>query len=334
MTRGIPNGIFAMPKVKSEVEIIKFIPRYDERIWGGRALKEKFDRILPIGVRIGESRELYDMRDGSSAVDGGEFEGMTLRDLLRHNSAEIMGCDWDASKPFPVIVKILDCQQILSLQVHPDKLSAERFGGKEKNEAWYFINCALKAHYYAGLKTKTPKSEIISKLSNADFDNIVASHDSHAGDFCFIRAGIVHALGAGNMVLEIQENSPSTYRIFDWDRVDLKGNKRELHLKEALESINATLSDQPAPLRENGEPSRTLLEHPSFKITRVRLEKGGTVSFCSGQKPRILSLIRGCISSGSTRLKALQTVLIPYAANATFTAQTPATFLLTEDFCK
>ncbi|MFR6034349.1 MAG: type I phosphomannose isomerase catalytic subunit [Bacilli bacterium] len=104
---------------------------------GRESPQEKFDRILPIGVRIGESRELYDMRDGSSAVDGGEFEGMTLRDLLRHNSAEIMGCDWDASKPFPVI-KILDCQQILSLQVHPDKLSAERFGGKEKRGVVFY----------------------------------------------------------------------------------------------------------------------------------------------------------------------------------------------------
>lgn len=324
---------FAVPTIIRKVEIIKFIPRYDERIWGGRALKEKFDRILPIGMRIGESRELYDMRDGSSVVDGGEFEGMTLRDLLRHNPKEIMGRDWDASRPFPLIVKILDCHQILSLQVHPDRQSAKRFGGREKNEAWYFISCGLKAHYYAGLKIDVPKCGLISRLANADFDVAVASHDSHAGDFCFIPSGIVHALGAGNLVLEIQENSPSTYRIFDWDRVDLKGNKRELHLEEALESINANLSDQPIPMRENDEPSRTLLDHPSFKITRIRLAKGESVSFCSGQKPRILSLIRGCISSGNERLKALQTVLIPYAANATFTAQAPAVLLLTEDFC-
>ncbi len=315
------------------MDIIKFIPKYDERIWGGRALRESFDRILPIGMRIGESREIYDMRDGSSLVESGEFEGMNLKELLRYNARDIIGKDWDTSLPFPVIVKILDCQQILSLQVHPDKSSAERFGGKEKNEAWYFINCALKAHYYAGLKKEIPKGELLSRIANADFDSVVASHDSHAGDFCFIRSGIVHALGAGNLVLEIQENSPSTYRIFDWDRVDLKGNKRELHLKEALESINANLPDQPRPVRENDEPSRTLLEHSSFKITRVRLSQGESVSFKAMEKPRILSLIRGCATCGKYRLKALCTVLIPYSANATFTAQTPVTFLLTEDFC-
>lgn len=220
-------------------EPIFFTPIAMERVWGGRRL-ERFDKDLPPGVPIGEMWELVDREDAQSVVAAGEFAGKTLNDLWRHDRERVFGEAHrsHASGRFPVLVKLLDASDKLSVQVHPPAHMAGQLGGEPKTEVWYFLDCTADATIYAGLKNDVTPEAFQRLLGTGEVASALHEIPVHTGESIFIPSGRIHAIGGGNLIIEIQQNSDTTYRVFDWNRTGLDGKPRALHIAESMASIN------------------------------------------------------------------------------------------------
>ncbi|MFQ3670333.1 MAG: type I phosphomannose isomerase catalytic subunit [Verrucomicrobiia bacterium] len=212
-------------------------PVYQERIWGGRDLETRLGRSLPGDGPFGESWELCDRPEAQTVF---RETGLSLHEAwIGPDKAAIFGTAAPATERFPILVKILDAADKLSLQVHPPAALAPAFNGEPKTECWFFLHTAPGAEIYVGLKRGvTPESfrRAIEAKTVADcFHRVKTAR----GDFMFLPSGRVHAIGAGNLILETQQNSDTTFRVYDWDRVDPKtGRARDLHLEESLRCIN------------------------------------------------------------------------------------------------
>lgn len=315
------------------MDLLKFKPIYEERIWGGRSFKTLFGRAIPKGLRIGESLEICDSPKASSEISGGEFGGWTLRRAIEKYPADIMGPGWRPERLFPIIVKLLDARQRLSLQVHPNGASEKKYGLPRKNEAWYLLNCGVRSRFVAGLKRGISPERLREAASAGRVEELLEFRDSHVGDFMFVREGTVHSLGADNIALEIQENSDSTYRLHDWGRTDSEGRERALHIAEAADSVNY---DSPAvePISENDEPERALCDYKNFKILRLRLKAGESVRLASRVEPRILSVVSGALDCGGAAMEAVESALAPYCAEIEMRARSDSAVLVTENFSR
>jgi mannose-6-phosphate isomerase len=316
-------------------EVLQFQPIYQERVWGGRRLETLLGRGLPPGPPIGESWEIVDRTEAQSRVRGGRFGGLTLRDLIAKHSAEVMGPKWQALRPFPILVKWLDCSDRLSLQVHPPAEVAPSLGGEPKTENWYVAHSVPSASLFVGLKAGVTREAFAKALAEDTAETCVNKVPVTAGDSILVRSGQVHAIDAGNLILEIQQNSDTTYRLYDWGRKGLDGKPRKLHVEESMKSI---LWNEGAPSLVRAAPtSGVIASCDEFTIRRMVLEKGEVVRFERGQQPRILSIAAGNIAvSGPERpavhLRMGDNALVPWSAELAFEAQEPAIVLVTEDF--
>jgi len=217
---------------------LKFKPIYKQRIWGGQKLRDVFDKDLPPGEKIGESWELADLPDDKSVIANGEFAGRTLGSVIRQYPKEITG-DENFSLPFPLLIKILDAEDVLSVQVHPDPETCRRMGkGEPKTECWYIIAAEPGAVIYKGLKKGITKERFAEAIKKGTVAEMLIKVPVRAGECHFLPAGTAHAIGPGLLIAEIQIPSDTTYRVFDWNRVDDAGKARELHIAEAMESIH------------------------------------------------------------------------------------------------
>jgi mannose-6-phosphate isomerase len=231
---------------------LKFEPIYKRRIWGGRKLEEVFGRQLPAGEKIGESWELADLPEDKSVVANGELAGMTIREVVERFPKEITG-DKNFPVPFPLLIKILDAEDVLSVQVHPDPQTVKRAGrGEPKTECWYIISAAPGAVIYKGLKDGVTKEQLAQTIEDGTVADTLAKVSVNAGECHFLPAGTAHAIGPGLLIAEIQTPSDTTYRVFDWNRVDDAGNARELHIEQALESIHFDQSSKDLPVATIG----------------------------------------------------------------------------------
>jgi mannose-6-phosphate isomerase len=219
---------------KPQLYPLTFEPIYKEKIWGGRKLAELFDRDLPEG-QIGESWDVAAHPNGMSVVDQGELEGRTLQELI-----EMYGSELGVSEEkFPLLLKFIDAADDLSVQVHPDDDYAAAHEGDElgKTEMWYIVHSEPGGRIIWGTKEGVTRDDFARALQTGgqavlDCLNQV---EVKAGDIFPISAGLIHALGKGVVVAEIQQNSDTTYRVYDWDRVDETGKGRELHIDKALD---------------------------------------------------------------------------------------------------
>jgi len=219
---------------------IKFIPIYKECIWGGDNLGKIFDRELP-GDHIGESWELSSHKNGTSVVANGFLAGKTLPDIMAEYKEQLMGKKFVNPHHFPLLIKILDANDNLSIQVHPEDEYAYRVEGEAgKTEAWYVVDAKENAQIVYGLKKDITKEAFIKAVATNTIEDTLKKVPVKAGDMVFVPAGMVHALLDGVMVYEVQQNSDTTYRVYDYDRVGDDGKKRELHIKKAIEVINFT----------------------------------------------------------------------------------------------
>ena len=225
---------------------IKFKPVLKEAIWGGSALHEKFGKESRPGHLIGESWEVNGMSGESSVVANGFLKGNTLEEIIEIYMGDMVG-DGPYEKygnEFPLLIKFIDAHETLSIQVHPDdQLAYDRHHAWGKTEMWYIIDAAAEALIYTGFKNKTTKEEYLRYLDNKTLGDLINTTIVRPGDSFFIPAGMVHAIGAGVMLTEIQQTSDITYRIYDWDRVDATGKPREMHTELALDAINFDLND-------------------------------------------------------------------------------------------
>jgi mannose-6-phosphate isomerase len=214
-----------------------FEPIFMERIWGGRRLESEFGKKLPAEKRIGESWEIVDRPEAQSVVVNGPLRGKTLHELWIQGRSEIFGNVPDASR-FPLLVKLLDAHEKLSLQVHPPEKVASKLGGEPKTEFWYVAAADPGAELYLGFRESTTRDQFEKALRDGTAADHVHKIRVKSGDAVFLPAGRLHALGAGNLLIEIQQNSDTTYRVFDWNRVDDMRKQRQLHVDQALQCID------------------------------------------------------------------------------------------------
>jgi mannose-6-phosphate isomerase len=325
-----------------EMYPLKSVPVFKERIWGGRRLQEVFGKELPPGEKIGESWEIADLPGGQSTIGNGPFAGRTLGEVVRRHTEEIVGksdlrslifdlrigaddrlraknqtSDFKLQTShfgFPLLVKFLDAEDVLSVQVHPDPETCRRMGrGQPKTECWYIIQAEPGAVIYKGLQKGVTKEQFARAIEAQDVASLLAAVPVHPGECHYLPAGTVHALAAGLLIAEVQTPSDTTYRVFDWNRVDDTGRPRHLHVSEALESIHFDLTLDKLPVTTVGR----LVDSEYFKV-----DKGHQCRSCE------LFLARGamrtliCITGGGVivskdvepvEFKAGDCLLIPAA---------------------
>lgn len=312
----------------------QFEPIYQPRVWGGRELENYPGRKLPGSAPIGESWEIVDRPEAQSVVSRGPEKGLTLRQLLEKSSADIMGPSWPKDRPFPILVKWLDCRDRLSVQVHPPAAIAARLGGEPKTENWYFGKADAGATVYAGVRPEVTREQFEQAVEAGTVDRCLVRLPVQSGDSLLIHSGTMHAIDAGNVILEIQQNSDTTYRVYDWGRMGLDGKPRALHVRESLASLAANTSPAPKLIRSD-RPAEILVRAREFSIRRERLRAGAALSFPGGEQPRILSVVEGCLENGAAPEASLgrgDNVLVPRAGGVAFIAKTDTTVLVTENF--
>ena len=218
----------------------KFEPLLRPMIWGGSDIC-KFKEITPLEAGIGESWEVSDFPDSMSVVANGELAGKSLHDLIVAHGSDLMGKHVYErfGNRFPLLVKFIDACNDLSIQVHPDDvLAKERHQSFGKTEMWYVVNAREGAGLYSGFSTPITPDEYVERVKKNTFMDVLTRYQVKAGDVFFLPAGRVHAIGSGLFVAEIQQTSDVTYRIYDYNRLDKEGNRRELHTELAKDAIN------------------------------------------------------------------------------------------------
>jgi mannose-6-phosphate isomerase len=292
---------------------LKSVPVFKQRIWGGRRLQEVFGKDLPLGQKIGESWEIADLPEGQSTVASGEFAGQTLGSVVRRNTEAVTGTR-DFPQQFPLLIKLLDAQDVLSVQVHPDPQTCRRMGkGEPKTECWYILAAEPGAVIYKGLKKPVTKERFAKAIEKGTVADLLAKVRVKPGECHFLPAGTAHAIGAGLLIAEIQTPSDTTYRVFDWNRLGDDGKPRPLHIPEALESIHFDAVSADLPVTTTGR----LVDCEYFKIDKCSQAKGSQSLLPAGQM-RTLVILSGSGSIVAERIdpgafKAGDSIVIPAA---------------------
>ena len=246
---------------------ITFKPLFAERVWGGRRLESLYGKKLPQGPPIGESWEIVDRDPEQSVVAAGPLKGRTLHELWTEHRAEVFGKTASVDPRFPLLFKLLDARERLSVQVHPPASLAPKLKGEPKTEMWYFVDCDDGSEIYAGLKKGVTRDEFAKALAEGTVEEKIHTVRVRVGDAIFIPSGRLHAIGAGNVIVEVQQNSDTTYRVFDWNRAGLDGKPRTLHIGESLESTDFN-DCEPELAKPRGE---VVVECEYFRVEKWRL---------------------------------------------------------------
>ncbi|GAB6099191.1 class I mannose-6-phosphate isomerase [Halanaerocella petrolearia] len=240
---------------------LKFKPIYKEKIWGGTSLADKFNRKIPSDF-TGESWELAAHKNGNSKVSNGKLVGKTLMEVIKEKGEKILGKEAkeDYYEKFPLLIKILDANDKLSVQVHPDDEYALQYENGElgKTEMWYVIDAKEDAKLVYGVEPDVSKEEFATSVREGRLAENLIELDVEAGDVIYIPSGTVHAIQEGILLAEIQQNSDTTYRVYDWNRLGQDGRSRDLHIDSALEVINFG-------------------KEPEGKVTGLEIEKEGYI---------------------------------------------------------
>lgn len=256
--KGIPTGIYCFKKKDfnkiTDIEIciskhendkkeisdfcVKLKPAFKDYLWGGIKLREKYGKQCDLNI-IAESWELSAHEAGESVIATGKYNGLGFREYLNDIGHDNLGWKCSDTGEFPILIKFIDAKNPLSIQVHPNDeyalLYEDEYG---KNEMWYILDCEEGAGIYCGFKQDTSAAEVKERIENNTILDILNRIPVKKGDVYFIKAGTVHAIGGGIMICEIQQSSNCTYRLYDYDRTDKNGNKRELHIQKALDVLD------------------------------------------------------------------------------------------------
>lgn len=268
-----------------------FKPVFQERIWGGTALKESFGYKIP-SDHTGECWAISGHPNGPSIVDNGRYKGKSLIELW-DNHRELFG-NYEG-KVFPLLTKILDSNADLSVQVHPDDTYAAKYENGElgKTECWYVIDCEEDAEVIYGHHAQT-KEEFESLVENGEWDKLLNRISIKPGDFFYLPSGMIHALCKGALILETQQNSDTTYRVYDYDRRDQDGNKRELHLEKSLDVTTIPHAAEEVTIKkahQEGADITTFLEAEYFSVHKWDID--GKPTFSVNQPFTLFSVLHG-----------------------------------------
>lgn len=297
----------------SDLEPISFLPIYQDRVWGGRAMETRLGRSLPPGRFIGESWELVDRPEAQSVVAGGPLAGRTLGELWKQHRPAIFGIG-DVPGPFPLLFKILDAREALSIQVHPNERVAEELSGEAKTELWYIAHAEPGAQLHAGLRSPGISPSMFREaLERGTVEELVHVIHPRSSDVLFIPSGRLHAIGAGLLIYEIQENSDTTYRVYDWNRVGLDGKPRDLHVDQALRSIDFD-DVTPGLVHPQGE---SLVACRQFEVARWDLGPGQVRGLEPGRFA-VFTVLHGPVRCGRRDYATGSVFLVPAATAERF----------------
>jgi mannose-6-phosphate isomerase len=312
-----------------------FQPILKERVWGGTKLKELYGKALSPGSTIGESWEITDRPEDLSIISNGPLVGKDLHWLVLHHPNDLMGQARLQNGRFPLLIKLLDCQQKLSLQVHPPAQKAMQLGGEPKTELWYIAEAAPDAELYVGLKHGVTPQLFQQKIQSGTVADCFHRLPVRAGDAMFLPSGRVHAIGGGLVIFEIQQNSDTTYRVFDWNRLGLDGKPRRLHVAESMASIDFN-DFEPGLISQDfdqvgGLKVRTLVDHPLFQVVTLSAATEQKTTLVE-PKLRIIGVIDGQVvvkdGTNSVELSRGQFCLIPACLQTTDLCLKPGTTFL------
>jgi mannose-6-phosphate isomerase len=295
---------------------LRFKPILREYLWGGRRLGTDLGKPIGNGSHYAESWEIVDHGADQSTVADGPFTGKTLRDIVTREGRVVFGRHYPRGQ-FPLLLKFLDCHQTLSVQVHPNDEQAAKLDPPDlgKTEAWVVLAAEPGSKIYAGLKPGVDRQTLEQELARGNCESCLYEFESRAGDCVLIEAGTIHALGAGLLIAEIQQASDTTYRLFDWNRVDRDGKPRELHIQQALDVTDFTRGPvNPVTPTSNGDPDiEHLVQCDKFILDRLRLTASHTLP--DDNRFHILAVVDGAVSinttSGNYNLQRGGTVLVP-----------------------
>ena len=285
---------------------LTFRPIPIKRIWGGSKLNS-YGKKLSSGIAIGELWEVVDREDAQSIVHYGPLQGYTLNVLWQNHREEIFGSHlMNFSSPrFPILCKLLDVQECLSIQVHPPEWVAKALNVASKSEVWYFLDTVPGARIYAGLKNGTSKRFFEALLAIGRVEEALHKLPVEVGSSLFVPSGRLHAIGEGNIVVEIQQNSDTTFRLYDWNRLGFNGHPRQLHIQESLASID--FSDFEPCLQPSGQ--RSIARCPFFQVDFLEIAQ--LIQANHEAKFSIYVVTRGKIACGERKFTIGQFFFVP-----------------------
>lgn len=306
---------------------ITFEPLAMERVWGGRRFETLLGKKLPHAVPVGELWEMVDRPEAQSVVHEGPLKGKTLHELWTDHREEVFGSHHSSnpSPRFPLLIKLLDARERLSVQVHPPAEHAVALNGEPKTECWYFLHASEGSSVYAGLKSGISRGEFEQALQNGTVEEMLHKAPAQTGESIFIPSGRIHAIGEGLVIVEVQQNSDTTYRVFDWNRHGLDGKPRELHVEESMASIDF----------HDFEPALTasyqsvVADCPYFHVEKLSLSS--TVNIARKEDFSIVTCLTGELECSGTILSPGGFMLVPASLEeAILIPNTPgATILVT-----
>ncbi len=285
---------------------LKFNPIYKELIWGGHKLRNILGKDFPADKKIGESWELADLLNDKTVIANGEFAGKTISELLQKYPEQITGRK-NYQPPFGLLIKFIDAADILSVQVHPDREAVKKLKtGSPKTECWYIIGCEPNSCIYKGLKAGITKERFAQSIKDGTCAELLNKVPVKPGQCHFLPAGTVHAIGAGILLAEIQTPSDTTFRVFDWNRLQ-NGKPRQLHIEQALESIHFDQKAEDLPVTTDEQ----LVNTEFFKIDKFTAQAGTCEKIAKGIMKLIIVISGSGQITGSVNFEKGQTILLP-----------------------
>lgn len=297
---------------------IKLKPAFKDYLWGGTRLRDDFGKDCDFD-KIAESWELSCHKDGNSVVADGEFAGLTLAQYIEKEGKSVLGKNCEKFENFPILIKLIDAKDNLSVQVHPNNEYAQRVEGEYgKTEMWYVVDCDEGASLLYGFKHNITKEEFRERIENNTLLEVTNSVPVKKGDVFFIEAGTLHAIGKGILIAEIQQNSNTTYRIYDYGRVGADGKPRQLHIDKAVDVTNlcpAKPYPQSEPVDMGGWTKKRLAKCEYFTVDVINVDTSAALEADKSSFVNILVLDGGCVLSSegndAVELKKGDSVFIP-----------------------
>jgi len=301
---------------------LKFKPILKPTIWGGRKLASKLGKQLGDIETCGESWEISTVADNISEVESGPLSGESLTDLIEEFKDDLVGGHVYVrfKNQFPLLIKFIDAKEDLSIQVHPnDKLAKERHNSFGKTEMWYIVDAEDGSSLISGFNKSTSKTAYLEKFNSGHLTELLNTELAEKDEVYFLPAGRVHTIGGGLLIAEIQQTSDITYRIYDFDRVDKDGNRRELHVEEALEAIDFKYYDDYKTIYNHDENEVNLVSCDYFICNRLSIEEPLNKDYLSVDSCIILMVLEGGgeikTSQGIYSYSTGDTYLIPASIN-------------------
>ena len=296
---------------------LRFKPILKSKIWGGDKLKTKLNKHSEQS-QLGESWEISGVKDDISVVADGELKGYNLKQIVESYQDKLVGKKVYAqfSDEFPLLIKFIDAADTLSVQLHPDDaLAKKRHNSFGKTEMWYIVDHDEDGFIIADLKEKLNEEQLRELIDKGELQQHLKAYPTEKGDTFFISPGLVHAIGKGVLLAEIQQTSDITYRLFDWNRKDDQGNERELHIEDSMEAVDLSLTAQPKVDYDKRAEQVELVDNRYFTTSRLNLNTSKEIDLSRRDSFTIFINVSGKVEFAykdrSCSLSIGETVLIP-----------------------